>query len=66
MAVKLSLVDNDYEICAKTDLDTSENGKGLNSFFNEMNEELITGRTAFLKIEGSEVGPITLEVSKFE
>jgi hypothetical protein len=66
MSVKISLIDTDYRVCARTDLEADENGKRISGLVSEINEELITGKTAYLKIEGPDIKPITLEVSKFE
>ena len=65
-AFTISLVDNDYTVCANTDLDFNGNEVSFKKFLREINEELIIGKTAYLKIEGYEPGTITLEVSKFE
>ena len=68
MTLKISLVDNDYVVCADTDLDFHGNDLAFKKFLQEINEELVTGKTAYLKIEGEgyDPGPIILEVSKFE
>lgn len=66
MTLKISLIDNDYAVCANTDLDLHGNEIPFQKFLQEIREELVTGKTAYLKIEGYEPGPITLEVSKFE
>lgn len=66
MSLKISLVDNDYTVCADTRLDFNGNEDSFKRFLHEISEELVTGKTAFLKIEGSEPEPITLEVTKFE
>ena len=50
--IKLSLVDDDYVVRAKTDLDYSGPNNRVEAFFKEMNEELITGKSAYLEIEG--------------
>ena len=64
MTLKLSLVDNDYVICAKTDLSATEEDDNLEKFLKEVDEELITGKTAYLEIESTERGSVTFEISK--
>ena len=66
MTLKISLVDNDYVVCSKTDLPENGDYNSLAKFLKDMNDEMIPGKTAFLEIEGSEVGPVTFEISKFE
>ena len=64
MTLKLSLVDNDYVICAETDLSATEGDGKLEKFLKEVDEELITGKTAYLEIESAEKGSVTFEISK--
>lgn len=65
MTLKIALVDNDYAVCARTDLHTTgKNGKLVN-FLKEIDEELVTGKTAYLEIEGSEKESFRFEISKF-
>ena len=66
MTLKLSLVDNDYVVCAKTDLPIPGKGSKFGEFLKDINEELITGKTAYLEIEGSEKESFRFEISKFE
>ena len=66
MNLRLSLVDNDYVVRAKTDLTLNGNDIKFGKFFEEIKEELATGKTAQLEIEGSEMDPITFEISKSE
>ena len=66
MTFKISLVDNDYVVRAKTDLELNGKDEDFGRFFKDISDELVTGKTAYLEIEGSESGPLTLEVSKFE
>jgi len=65
MTLKISLVDNDYVVRAKTDLLLNEEYDKFIGFLNEIDEELITGKTAYLEIEGPERGLISFEISKF-
>jgi succinate dehydrogenase flavin-adding protein (antitoxin of CptAB toxin-antitoxin module) len=64
MTLKISLVDNDYVIRAKTDLLLNEEYDKFIEFLNEIDEELITGKTAHLEIEGPDKSTITFEISK--
>ncbi|MDB9822917.1 hypothetical protein OAC89_04375 [Deltaproteobacteria bacterium] len=66
MTLKISLVDNDYVVRAKTDLPKAGKDSKLEKFLKEVDEELITGKTAYLEIEGYKRGPVTFEISKFE
>jgi hypothetical protein len=65
-SLRMSLVDNDYVVRARTDLDLNGNDDRFAGFLKSVHEELVTGKTALLKLESSETGPITLEVSKYE
>ena len=65
MTIKLSLVDNDFVVRAKTDLDLRDKEDQFRKFFKDIGDELVTGETAYLEIEGPETGSIKLEVSKF-
>jgi len=64
--IKIALVDNDYVVLTKTDLDEEVKDDRLGQFFQEIEEELATGKTAYLEIEGLKRGPITFEISRFE
>ena len=66
MNMKISLFDNDYVVRTKTDLNGKAKNDNLNKFFREIEEELVTGKTAYLEIEGLKKGPVTFEISKFE
>lgn len=65
MNIKMTLVDDDYVVCAKADLSWKKEEDQLENFFREIEEELITGKTAFLEIEGLENDPVTFEISKY-
>ena len=62
--IKMSLIDNDYVLQAKTDInvDTSQN-RELTGFFNRLKEELLIGETEFLTIEGLQKEPINFRIS---
>jgi hypothetical protein len=64
MTLKISLIDNDYMVCAKTDLLMNGEYEKFIKFLKEIDEELITGKTAHLEIEGPDKGPFTFEISK--
>jgi len=52
-SLKISFVDNDFATQAKTDLDVDNKQKQvLLDFFEQVEEELVTGQTARLEIEG--------------
>jgi hypothetical protein len=65
MTFKISLVDNDYVVRAKTDLLLDGEYEKFIKFLKEINEELIIGKTAHLEIEGPEKDLITFEISKY-
>ncbi len=64
MSLRLSLIDNDYVVRAETDLDLNGKDDSFTRFIRDINEELIIGKTAFLKIKGAESDTIILEVTK--
>jgi len=64
MTLKISLVDNDYVVRAKTDFLMNGEYEKFIQFIKEIDEELITGKTAHLEIEGLDKGPITFEIYK--
>lgn len=51
MSVKFKLIDNDYVICANTDLELSGEEQEFKKFLKEVNDDLVTGKTAFLEID---------------
>lgn len=66
-ALKMSLINRDYAIQARTDLQLdSDLMEVFSSFLNRVREELVTGQTAYLHIEGKEKDAITLEISQYE
>ena len=65
MTIKLSLIDNDFVVQANTSLDLKDKEDPVRKFFRDMGEELVTGKVAYLEIEGPESETLTLEVSKF-
>jgi len=66
MNMKISLIDNDYVVQAKTDLALNGKNETFRNFLQEIKEELLPGQTAYLEFENSETDPITFEISWFE
>ena len=64
--LKMSLVDNDYVVRVKAELPSEENNDNFKRFFREIDEELVTGKTAYLEVEGSGPDPMVYEISRFE
>ena len=62
--IKISLLDNDYVVRAKTDLSEKENNSTLLKFLRHMNEEFVPGETAYLEVDGFERNPVTFEISR--
>ena len=65
-SIKIELVDNDHVVRAKADLDTNGMDDPFGKFVRKIKEELVTGETAFLEIEGSGMEPVTLEICHCE
>jgi hypothetical protein len=51
VSVKFKLIDNDFVICADTDLKLNGEEHEFKRFLKEIDEDLITGKTAFLEID---------------
>ena len=66
MSIKLKLVDNDYVVRAKTDLTLNGTDDLFRDFLKSIREELLPGQTARLAIEGSNMAPMSFEISHFE
>jgi hypothetical protein len=64
MTIKLSLIDNDFVVRAETALDLKGKEDLFKKFFSDIGDELVTGKTACLEIEGLETESLTLEVSR--
>ena len=63
--IKMSLFDNDHAVQAKTDMNFDHNQKEmLTTFIRQINEELVTGATALLEIEGLQNDPVTFEITQ--
>ena len=63
MNMKISLIDNDYVVRAKTDLSGNEKDNALIRLIQNITEEFVPGETAYLEIEGFKKNPITFEIS---
>ena len=61
--IKISLVDNDYVVHAKTDIEVNGHNDPVKKFLRQIREELIPGQTAHLEIEGPEKEMSTYEIS---
>ena len=65
--IRMSLIDNDFVIQAKTDIDIdSIQNRELMEFFNRLKEELVIGETEFLTIEGLQKEPVNFRISETE
>ena len=63
--IKVSLIDNDFAIQAKRDVAFNESQKNvLSEFFEQVQEELVTGQTAFLEIDGLLNKTVTLTIAE--
>ena len=63
MNMKIALIDNDYLIRAKTDLDTNGKDEPFRKFLQQIKEELFPGQRAYLEIKDAETGSMTFEIS---
>lgn len=61
--IKISLIDNDQTVQAKTDLDDTQNNT-LSAFIERIKEELVTGETALLEIEEQEKNSLRFEITQ--
>jgi len=62
--IKMSFIDNDYAVKASTDVTAEDAKTGLSSFLEQIQEELVTGDTAYLEIEGLNGKSITLSIAE--
>lgn len=62
--IKMSLIDNDFSVRASADLklDDEQNNR-VTRFLERVREELVTGATAFIEIEGTGRKPVKLVVA---
>lgn len=61
--IKISLINGDQAIQAKTSLDDKQN-KSLSTFIGKLKEQLVTGETALLEIEEPEKNSIRFEITQ--
>jgi len=61
--IKISLINNDQTVQAKTDLDDTQNNM-FSSFIERVREELVTGETALLEIEEQEKKSLRFEITQ--
>lgn len=64
MNIKLSLIDNDFVVRAKTDIEQNSQDEPLRRFIQQMKDELVTGQTAYLEIEDSQTEIMTFEITQ--
>ena len=64
MNIKMSLIDNDYVVRAKTDLASNGQSDPFRRFLEQIKEELLPGQTAYLEIEDVNKDSITFEISQ--
>ena len=64
--LKLSLIDNDFVIHAKADLRGTKGNGSFKKFLHEIEAELVTGKTAYLEVEGLHKNPVTFAISPVE
>ena len=62
--IKMSFIDNDYAVRASADVAPGDESSGLTSFLEQVRDELVTGDTAFLEIEGFNGKSITLSIAE--
>lgn len=61
--IKMSFIDNDYAVRASADVAEENEKAGLSTFLEQIREELMTGDTAFLEIEGVNGRSVTLSIA---
>ena len=61
MSIKLKLIDNDYVVCADTDIELEGGDQNFRKFLKQIDEELVIGNTAYLEIDNAR-----FEISKTE
>jgi len=64
MNIKISLIDNDYVVQAKTDLIQNGQDDTFRNFLEQVKEELVTGQTAYLEIKDPKKDSVTFEISQ--
>ena len=65
--LKFSFVDNDFAVNAETNLTINDDSDfNFVNFLRKIKNELITGETAFLEVEGLNRDPVTFTISHSE
>jgi hypothetical protein len=65
--IRISLVNSDRVVQATKDLNDNESDDhSMASFLQQIREELVTGETAYLEIQGIQKDPVTFAISQFE
>ena len=65
--LKFSLIDNDFAVSAKTNLSIHDDTDfEFLKFLRKIEEELVTGNTAYLEIDGIHKDPVTFTISHSE
>lgn len=62
--IKMSFIDNDYAVRASADVDAAGNEAGLSRLLQELQEDLATGDTAYLEIEGADGKSMRLSIAQ--
>jgi hypothetical protein len=66
-SIRISLVNNDHVVQATRELNENEIADhSMASFLQQIREELATGETAYLEIQGIQKEPVTFAISQFE
>jgi len=60
--IKMSFIDTDYALRASTDVEMEASGGGFSDFIEQIREEMATGGSAFLEIEGANGKSMTLSI----
>ena len=61
---RISLIDNDYVVRAKTDISQNGQDDPFRKFVKQVQEELVTGQTAYLEIEDAQKDSVTFEITQ--
>ncbi|PKN65352.1 MAG: hypothetical protein CVU57_10930 [Deltaproteobacteria bacterium HGW-Deltaproteobacteria-15] len=65
--IKISLVNNDQVVQATKNLNLNESvDHSVAAFIRQIREELVTGETAYLEIQGLQKDPLTFAISQCE
>lgn len=65
--IRISLVNNDQVVQATKDLNLNESSDySFAAFIHRIREELVTGETAYLEIEGLQKDSLTFAISQYE